>query len=199
MVVLSLLLPPILEVGDSTKGSESIKNSIETLSDNSDLMLPLTSAMLSSLRSIESSIGSVANLIARGNLSSSIAESISTGTSLTGIGALLQKADIIQSLAKFDPIKILQPIASIGINLLNTVLGGLFGKTTTSVTASGLYAGNQKLGDVLANGFSLLQYADVTKKTKSWFSSSSSSSTVYSGASDELANQFTLIFSSFLS
>ena len=54
--------------GDSTAKSESINNSIEILSENSDLMLPLTSAMLRSLRNIESSLGGVANLIIRGDV-----------------------------------------------------------------------------------------------------------------------------------
>ena len=51
--------------GDTEAKSSSIKNSIKLLSDNSELMLPLTSAMLSSLRNIESSIGGVTNLIIR--------------------------------------------------------------------------------------------------------------------------------------
>ena len=54
--------------GDSEAQSSILANSIDILSDNSDLMLPLTSAMLRSLKNIESSIGGVTNLILRGEI-----------------------------------------------------------------------------------------------------------------------------------
>ena len=70
-------------LGDSTKASESIKNSVESLSDNSDLMLPLTSSMLKSLLNIESNIGGLSNLIVRGNVGSNLASTVQQGSITT--------------------------------------------------------------------------------------------------------------------
>ena len=189
--------------GDSEAQSESIKKSIDILSDNSDLMLPLTSAMLRSLKNIESSIGGVTNLILRGEL----------GGDFSNLGFEGKLTGVIGTVDKIytDSSKIMMNVLTLGLDKLllggalgnlasgifSTVLGGLFGKTSQEVMASGLYADDQKLSDILSNGIDLKQYADVKTTKKSWFSSSSSTSTQYGSVDDEIKQQFTLIFGGF--
>lgn len=189
--------------GDSEAKSASIANSIDLLSENSDLMLPLTSAMLRSLRNIESSIGGVTNLILRGELGGDFSNLGFDGR-LTGVIGAVDKVFT-------DSSKIMMNVYTLGLDKLllggalgnlvggiaSTVSGGLFGKTSQKVVASGLYAGNQKLSDILSNGINLKQYADVKTTKKSWFSSSSSTKTQYASVDEELQQQFTSIFGGF--
>lgn len=176
--------------GDSTAQSESIKNSIELLSENSDLMLPLTSAMLRSLRNIESSLGGVANLIIRGDVGN-IAGGLTYDEKLTGVigkafGVFEKFTNKLEGFGLTN--------FGLGTSIVGKVLGGLFGKTSAEVTGSGLFGGAQSLGNVMDGGFNLSQYADVTTTKKSWFSKKTSSSTQYQAASQELTDQFGLIF-----
>lgn len=186
--------------GDSEAQSASIANSIDILSDNSDLMLPLTSAMLASLKSIESSIGGITNLIVRGNVGNSVTALEYDGV-LTGIVGTANNlfAKFTNGLEKVLTVGILSKlgVGGLGTSIVSSLLGGLFGKTSQKVTASGLYAGDQTLASILSNGLNLKQYADVKTTKKSWFSSSSSTSTKYAEADEELQNQFTLVFSGF--
>ena len=189
--------------GDSEAQSASIANSIDILSDNSDLMLPLTSAMLRSLKNIESSIGGVTNLILRGDLGGDFSNLEFDGK-LTGVVGAVDKTFT-------DSSKLMMNVFTLGLDklllggalgnlaggIVSTVLGGVFGKTSQKVMASGLYAGDQKLSDILSNGINLKQYADVKTTKKSWFSSSSSTRTQYASVDEELQQQFTLIFSGF--
>ena len=176
--------------GDSTAQSESIKNSIELLSENSDLMLPLTSAMLRSLRNIESSLGGVANLIIRGDVGN-IAGGLTYDEKLTGIvgKAFGVFEKVTNKLEGFGLTNF-----GLGTSIVGKLLGGIFGKTSAEVTGSGLFGGSQSLGNVMDGGFNLSQYADVTTTKKSWFSKKTSYSTQYQAASKELSDQFGLIF-----
>lgn len=186
--------------GDSEAQSASIANSIDLLSENSDLMLPLTSAMLRSLKNIESSIGGVTNLILRGELGGDFSNLGFEGK-LTGIIGTANS-----SFVKFTNglEKVLTGglsgklgVGGLGTSIVSSVVGGLFGKTSQKVVASGLYAGSQTLGSILENGMSLSQYADVKTTKKSWFGSSSKTKTKYSSVDDEIKQQFTLIFGGF--
>lgn len=176
--------------GDSTAKSESINNSIEILSENSDLMLPLTSAMLRSLRNIESSLGGVANLIIRGDVGN-IAGSLTYAEKLTGV--------IGKAFGVFE--KVTNKLEGFGLtnfglgsSIVGKILGGIFGKTSAEVTGSGLYGGSQSLGNIMDGGFNLSQYADVATTKKSWFSKKTSYSTKYQAVSQEITDQFGLIF-----
>ena len=206
--------------GDSEAKSESIKKSIDLLADSSDLMLPLTSAMLRSLRNIESSIGGVTNLILRqatgggfnvqegfkqntagklvggvGQIAGGVGGAVGGGIA-GAFGAGLLGAGMGSALG------IGLGLATGGIGLLlgaslGKLLGGLFG-TKTTVKASGLFGKNQKLGDILSEGFNLQEYVDIqTKKKALGVTTSNKSSTKYSKADAELSNQFTLIFKGF--
>lgn len=186
--------------GDSEAQSASIANSIDLLSENSDLMLPLTSAMLRSLKNIESSIGGVTNLILRGDLGGDFSNLEFDGR-LTGIIGTANSLFVkfTNGLEKVLTGGLLSKVGlgGLGSSIVSSIVGGLFGKTSQSVMASGLYAGNQKLSDILSNGINLRQYADVKTTKKSWFSSSSSTSTRYGSVDKELQQQFTLIFGGF--
>lgn len=173
--------------GDSEAQSASIANSIDLLSENSDLMLPLTSAMLRSLKNIESSIGGVTNLILRQETGKGF--NITEGFNQNAIGGFLEKAgnSFFAGIGDF-----------LGINkMLGGLLGGLFG-TSTKVKASGLYGGSQKLSNILADGFKLQEYVDVQiKKKVAGVTTSNKTKTKYTKADAELSKQFTLIFEGF--
>lgn len=173
--------------GDSEAQSASIANSIELLSNNSDLMLPLTSSMLRSLRNIESTIGGVTNLILRQATGNS---SITTdGFTQNMIGGFLEKAgnSFFASIGDF-----------LGVNkMIGGLLGSLFG-SKTSIEGQGLFGGAQSLGNILSEGFNLQEYIDIQTKKKSFgITTSTKNSTQFSAANKELEKQFTLIFSGF--
>lgn len=174
--------------GDSEAQSASIKNSIELLSDNSDLMLPLTSAMLRSLRNIESSIGGVTNLILRQAISGTNL-SVNEGFNQNFIGSFLEKAGntFFAGIGDF-----------LGINkMLGGLLGGLFGSKTT-IKGQGLFGDAQKLGDIITKGFDLVEYIDVQVKKKTLgITTSTKNSTQFAAADEALSKQFSLIFTGF--
>lgn len=176
--------------GDTEAQSKSISKSIEILSENSDLMLPLTSAMLRSLRNIESNIGGVTNLILR-QATGGDGFNIQEGFNQNGFGSILQKS--IEGTFK---VLFLGDFLGIG-KALGGLLGGLFGSKTT-VKGQGLFADTQKLGDIITKGFDLFEYVDVQIKKKAFgITSSTKNRTKKSAADAALENQFTLIFSGF--
>ena len=176
--------------GDTEAKSSSIKNSIEILSNNSDLMLPLTSAMLASLKNIESSIGGVTNLVLR-QVTGTQGFNVTEGFNQNGFGSILQKS--IESTFK---VLFLGDFLGIG-KALGGLLGGLFGSKTT-IKGQGLYGASQDLGSILSQGFDLQEYVDIqTKKKALGITTSTKNSTRYSAANKELENQFSLIFTGF--
>lgn len=181
--------------GDSSAQSKSIKNSIDLLADNSDLMLPVNNAMLRSLRNIESSIGGVVNLLVRGDFGTDLASGFDakfTGSLakfdklVTGVEGFVDKVSIGKMLG-FDIRGVVSGIGS-------SILGGLFGKTSQKVTGSGIKGWAQSLGDIMTNGFALNSYADIKTTKKSLFSSSTSYSTQYGKVGNEIKDQFAMIF-----
>lgn len=178
--------------GDPEAQSASIANSIDLLSENSDLMLPLTSAMLRSLRNIESSIGGVTNLILRQETGQGF--NIVEGFNQNMIGGAIEKTFSTLntlSLGLFDTLS-LGLFSSVG-----KLIGGLFG-TKTKVKGQGLFGGAQSLGNILNDGFNLMEYVDIQVKKKTLgVTTSTKNKTKYASANKELENQFTLIFSGF--
>lgn len=178
--------------GDTEAKSESIKRSIDLLADNSDLMLPLTDAMLRSLRNIESNIGGLTNLLIRTGVGKDF--NIAEGFSPNAIGSGISKTfsafnDLTFGAADFLTLGLFSAVGDL--------LGGLFG-TKTTVKGQGLYGADQSLGSILENGFSLQEYVDVnTKKKTLGVTTSNKNSTILSAADQQLANQFTLIFEGF--
>ena len=178
--------------GDSEAKSASIANSIDILSDNSDLMLPLTSAMLRSLRNIESNIGGLTNLLIRTGVGKDF--NIAEGFEMNAIGSGISNTfslvnDLTFGVADFLTLGLFSAVGDL--------LGGLFG-TKTTVKGQGLYAAPQKLGDIITKGFDLYEYVDVnTKKKTLGITTSNKNKTILSAADQQLANQFTLIFEGF--
>lgn len=214
--------------GMADDGSESISKSLELLRDNSDLLLPINSAMLQSIRNIENNIAGVANLAIRGE-TGGIANTVNTfSDQFTGVGKVVKDfatssitTIAVAALSAFKgAAAVSATLGAFGIAatvagqalgaaltgglslllgfitapLMDKLMGGLFGKTTQSVTATGLALNDQTLGDLVNNGANLQEYADIETKKKSWFKKSTSYSTVYGKAGDEISNQFTLIF-----
>lgn len=178
--------------GDSEAKSASIANSIDILSENSDLMLPLTSAMLRSLKNIESSIGGVTNLILRGEIGKD--SNANGGFKLDAIGKGITGAfDWVNKLT-FG----LADVFTLGLfSSIGNLMGGLFG-TKTKIQGQGLYGGDQSLGDIMSDGFNLQEYVDIqTKKKTLGVTTSTKNSTRFSQADAELSQQFTLIFGGF--
>lgn len=185
--------------GDASAQSESINKSIELLADNSDLMLPINNSMLRALQNIESALSGVANLIIRGDIGNSFANEFTFSDKLTGILGSANKlfVNFTNGLEKFmtGGLSSKLGIGGLSTSVITKIVGGIFGKTSQSVTGSGLYSGSQSLGSVLDGGLNLSQYADVATTKKSWFSKSTSYSTQFSGVSQEIKDQFGLIFS----
>ena len=131
--------------GDSTAQSESIKKSIDLLADNSDLMLPINNAMLRALKNIESALGGVANLIIRGDIGNSFGENLTFGEMLTGtIGTVHNFLSKSTSFFTGFTDKLTGIAGGSMLNdLVGSILGGLFGKTSQEITGGGLFAGSQ--------------------------------------------------------
>lgn len=191
--------------GDTEAQSSSIKNSIEILSNNSDLMLPLTSAMLASLKNIESSIGGVTNLVIRNAVGSKLASGVNQGFSPNLLGKVLSNPTVGVlgglGMGAMGALAIAGPIGmAIGAILgptLGKALGSLFGSKTT-IKGQGLYGGSQNLGSILSQGFNLQEYVDIQTKKKAFgITTSTKNSTQYSAANQELEKQFSLIFTGF--
>ena len=178
--------------GDTEAESASIKNSIEAMSNNSDLILPLTSAMLASLRNIESSIGGVTNLIIRQATGKSF--NIADGFKQNGIGKGIESTVSTLNKLTFG----LADTLSLGLfSAIGKALGGMFGSKTT-IKGQGLYGGSQDLGGILSQGFNLQEYADVQTKKKAFgITTSKKNTTQFTEADDVLEKQFTSIFSGF--
>lgn len=180
--------------GDPTAKSESIKKSIDLLAENSDVTTPLTAAMLKSLQNIESNIGGLANLLIRNAPGSKLVEGVNQGFKQNSIGNTITKGTDVLNKMTFG----LADTLSLGLfSSVGKLLGDLFG-TEVSVKGQGLFGANQQLGDIVGEGFSLQEYVDVQTKKKSFgITTSKKNSTQYSATSQELEDQFTLIFKGF--
>lgn len=195
-------------LGDSNAKSESIKKSIEALEQYAKIELPITSAMLKSLRNIESNIKGLASLLIRQSPGSELIESVQQGTvqkinssnyNRGLFGSLGSLADSVNGIISGIESAISFGTSKLANKLLDTVLGGIFGKVSTKVIGSGLTANLQSMRDVMESGFDLLEFVDVKVKKKSWFGSSSKVSTQTTQADAELSRQFSLIFENFYS
>ncbi|MFD1952104.1 hypothetical protein ACFSGX_15125, partial [Sphingomonas arantia] len=160
-------------LGDTDAKSESIQRSIDMLGEINDATLGVSRGMLSSLRSIESSLGGLSTLLVRaGNIDAS--GGVNEGFKTDAVGSMLSKIPVIGGL-----------------------LGSLFGSKTT-VVASGLYGDSQSVGDILSGGFDASYYSDVEKKKKLFgLTTSTKYSTSLTGADAGIEDQFTLLLRQF--
>lgn len=144
--------------GDADAKSESISNSLERLTDQSDIALGYSAGMLTSLQNIEYSLtGATAGVIRQKGLTGAGFEDVSTGggvifdSLLTGVvggqlGSLL---------------------GGVG-SVVNSIGGKLGFGTSKKLKDSGIVGMSQSVGDILANGFDLQGYQTVEKKKKAF-------------------------------
>lgn len=116
-------------LGDKDAKSESIKKSIDTLASIAKIELPLTSAMLRSLRNIEGNIAGVGNLIVRqatvnGAVGSRAAASFGTGSNGS-------TADVVGGL-----VGIASALKTTASALLLTNIGGIAASVSAGITGA---------------------------------------------------------------
>lgn len=179
--------------GDPSAQSESISKSIDLLADSATLENRISSAMLASLKSIESNIGGLTNLLVRsGGAGEGLAAGVKDGFKADFIGSTLGKAADFQ-----NSLGIGKKLFGIDLDIGGMVikaLGGLFG-SKSKITGQGLTAVPEALADILANGFDLLEFVAVQTKKKSFGITTSTKNSIQTAFADaEIANQFTLIF-----
>lgn len=184
-------------LGDSSKASESISKSLSILEDYAKPEFRLSQQMAKSLNSIDSKIGGVTSLLLQnsatalglnytGGFDTGFKNNINSSALLNPINAIISKIPVIGQ------------VNGLFGSIVNSVLGGLFGKTSVSqeLTDSGITFANQLLGNAI-NDFngSVYQTIATTVSKKSWFSSSSSTSlsTYFSGLDANINNQFSLV------
>ncbi len=184
-------------LGDTSKASDSITKSLSILEDYAKPEFRLSQQMSKSLESIDSKIGGVTSLLLQnsstalgnnytGGFSTGFKNNLDVGTLVNPINAILSKIPVIGQLNGLFG------------NIINSALGGLFGKTSVSqaLTDSGITFAKAYLKDAVnqLNG-STYQTISTTVSKKSWFSSSSSTSlsTVFTKLDKEVNNQFSLV------
>ncbi len=163
--------------GNSSAKSESISRSLSFMAENSNIELNYTRGMLMSLRSIETALGGLGNLLIRGSGVSGKFDADSKGAAATNAGGKVAVGVLGGALgvaldgllggklsATLD--KLMPKFLSNGLAKLGNALFG--GNMTTLDT--GLTATKGTLGSVLSGGLKASQYTD-TKKDGGLFSS----------------------------
>lgn len=187
--------------GDPSAKSDSVKRSLDLLGDLDSETLVFTRQMAASLKSIETNIGGLTNLVIRLGGTDGIGANAASGVN-TGYNPLIGKTLsnlVLGGLPGLIVGPLLAKIPVIGdiLGFAQKLLGGLFG-TKTSIVGSGIYAGSQTFGDIASLGFDAQAYADI-KKTKKVLGVSTGSkySTKYGDLDDALQQQFGLLLTSF--
>lgn len=196
-------------LGDKAKQSESITKSLEILEDFAKPQYRIAQQMAASLQSIDQKMGGVSALIVRtggfafgegftpkstdtgwkNKVSQAEVGAISTGSSVAsgalGGGLMLQGAlastGVGLAVGIVDKLLLNGAISKTIDKVISPILGGLFGKSSTTVstklTDSGIYFADQLLGTAIDEIYGSM-YQTIQKKTttttKSWFSSSTS-------------------------
>lgn len=188
-------------LGDTSKASESIKNSLSVLEDFAQPQFRVLSQMNKSLESIDEKIGGVsALLIQQGGYAFGEGATL-TSSSKQNISLPKGVASFLDSGGSFAD-KIIEKLTGFDINILggitNRILGGLFGKTSVSqsLTDYGINFNRTLLTAAIKkiNG-QAFQTITTTVTKKSWFHSSSSTSikTYFTALNDEIERQFSLV------
>lgn len=203
-------------LGDPSAKSESIAKSFELLRDVDTMTMRYSAQMAASLRNIEANLRGFAQLVVRGMGGGlNVADS---GWQLDFGGGLVGSAQKFFDNKLFERDFILQNDAN---KLVPKILGGLFGKTSSSVIDSGVdfsgvvgtsFSGSgwaQKLAsmaglfgqqvmptveDYINQIVALNEYAVIETTKKTWYSKKTSRSTQYAGLSDEVSRQVSAIF-----
>ncbi|MCH8178215.1 MAG: phage tail length tape measure family protein [Proteobacteria bacterium] len=188
--------------GDPGAQSESIKKSIDTLSDIDTLTARYSAQMAASLRSIEGNIGGLANILIRSGGLDAASAGIQTGFKPDAIGKVLgSPLGGMQALSSLAGLAIGGPLAIVAGGLLgglfSKTLGGLFG-SKTSIVGQGLTANAQAIGSILDNGFDASYFTDTQTKKKTFgFTTSTKYRTFLTDADPVLERQIGTIFGNF--
>lgn len=164
-------------LGDSSKGSESIKNSLDILEDYAQPQFETLQSMNTYLQSIDAKMGGLSSLLIRGErfaqgdgftASSSSRQLIQLPNYLnTAIGT-----GLIGTALEALNVPLLGDFASWVGGLVNSTLGGLFGRTSVSrrLHDSGLIFQAQNITDAIENiDGQAFQTVATTVTRKSWF------------------------------
>ena len=168
--------------GDSEAKSESIANSLDILEDVNTLTMKYSAEMLKSLRSIESALTGVTNIILRSAGIEESARGVVPGTVASGFGKFLsQGLDWVPIIGK--------PIAKL--------LASLFG-TKTTITGQGVMANDATIQEIVNGQLSAGYYTDINKKKKFLGMTTSDKNSTNFDESEELSRQFALIINGFV-
>lgn len=183
-------------LGDPAAQSESVKRSIDALTDVDTLTARYSAQMAASLRSIEGNIGGLANLLVRGGGLEAATAGIQTGFQRDGIGRGIDSIYGYSS-KMFETIPIVGGFLG-GLNAgVGKLLSGLFG-SKTSIVGQGVTAGAQSIGSILDSGFDASYFADIQTKKKTFgFTTSTRNRTQFTDADPLLERQIGTIFSNF--
>lgn len=202
-------------LGDSSAKSGSISRALDLIGKNSNRDLEYSSAMLQSLRAIESNIGNLSSLLGR-QLGLSNGAFDQSGLGLGSSSSNPLKASLGGYLGMVAGAMLGNPLSlifGIGGALLTKlpVIGDIIGgiakaifhvKTTVSLLDQGITLNSKSIADILANGVSGLTYQDIQiKKKKKLFGigvgGSTTVKTVTNPLDDEVSNQIGLLIENF--
>lgn len=184
-------------LGDTSKASDSITKSLSILEDYAKPEFRLSQQMAKSLESINSKIGGVTSLLLQ-NADTALGLNY-TGGFDTGFKNNIDSSSLLQPINSIiSKIPVIGQVNSLFDGIINSVLGGVFGKKSVSqeLTDSGITFADALLKDAITsfNG-SAYQTIATTVKKKSWSGSSSSTelNTYFTGLDSEINNQFSLV------
>jgi len=188
-------------LGDTKKASDSITKSLSTLEDYAKPEFRLSQQMSKSLESIDSKIGGVTSLLLQ-NSATALGTNY-TGGFDTGFKNNISFSDMTLDLINpinsiISKIPIIGDLNNILGGVINSALGGLFGKTSVKRTLkdSGITFADALLKDAITE-FDGSVYQTIKTKTtkKSLFGSSSKTKlkTYFTGLDDSIENQFSLV------
>ena len=184
-------------LGDSSKASDSITKSLSILEDYAKPEFRLSQQMSKSLESIDSKIGGVTSLLLQ-NSATALGTNY-TGGFDTGFKNNLSISGLTNPINEIiSKIPVLGQVNGIFGSIINSVLGGVFGKKSVSQSLqdSGITFADALLKNAIVSfEGSAYQAIATTVKKKSWFSSSSKTSlnTIFSSLDSEINNQFSLV------
>lgn len=202
-------------LGDTEAQSESITKAMEVLKDFAKPQYQTLQSMNSYLKNISDNIGGVTSLLIQsgGFAFGEGFTGFDTGyknnlyTAKGGLAFDIAGNSVLGQVMGLDINKFINSIPILGdlnkmtAGILNSVVGGLFGKTSVSqaLTDSGIYFADTFLKSAIEqlNG-SAYQTISTTVKTKSWFGSSESTSisTYFQDLDNETERQFSLVLAS---
>jgi hypothetical protein len=189
--------------GDKEAKSESIGKTIDLLegiSKFAGIENSYAAKMLTSLRSIENSMGGVTNLVLRSNGMENVAAKVQQGYSGNGVTKAISGAGTVMTVAKLA-MGALGPLGFIADMLLGKLLAPIINKlfgTKTKVTGQGLYAADTTLDQVRAGGLEAGYYVDINKKKKAFGVTYSNKNRTNFTKDDEISRQFSLILNGFV-